>query len=85
MGGFFSRPKRPRGPSPAEIAGREEAARQRERDRIAKEEAARKAEEQQKAEAKIAEREGRRRRFAGQLASAEGEAGDERKRFLQSA
>jgi hypothetical protein len=79
----FLKPKVPKGPSAAEVRQREEAARQRERDRMAQEDAARKAEQQQKAEADLAEKESRRQAFAGQLVQ-EGDD-EERKRFLKGA
>lgn len=82
--GLFGAPKVPKGPSPEEIRQREEAARQRERDRLAQEEAARKAEAQQKAEADLAAKESRRQAFAGQLTGVN-EDEDERKRFLKGA
>lgn len=80
----FMKPSRPKVPSAAEIARREDAARQRERDRIAQEDAARKAEQQQKAEAALAELESRRQAFAGQLTGLN-EDEDERKKFLRGA
>lgn len=80
----FMKPKVPKGPDPNVLREREEAARQKERDRIAQEEAAKKAEQQQKAEAELADKESRRQAFAGQLASVE-EDQNERKRFLKGA
>ncbi len=83
MGNMF-KPKTPKGPSAEQIAQREEAARMRERDRIAQENAAADAKKQQDAEAALAEKESRRQAFAGQL-SAIGEDENQRKRFLKGA
>jgi hypothetical protein len=82
MGNPFKKPKIPKGPSASELRAREEAARQKERDRIAQENAAADAKKQQDAEAAMAEKESRRQAFAGQLAGV-AEDEDERKRFLR--
>lgn len=82
--GFFSKPKAPRGPSPEEIARREQAAREaeRERQRLAEEKA--KAEAQAEKEQALASQEQKRKAFAGKLITAEGEE-ESRKRFLKGA
>mgnify|MGYP001581878641 CR=1 FL=1 len=78
------KPKTPKGPSPDEIAKREEAARERERERIRLDDERIKGEQEQKATAALAENESRRKRFAGKLTQ-EGGDPDERKRFLKGA
>jgi hypothetical protein len=77
---LFSKPK---GPSAAEIRAAQEAAAQRERERVAQEEAERKAAAEKKALADLQERESQRQAFAGQL-SAEDDT-TQRRRFLKGA
>jgi hypothetical protein len=71
------------GPSAAELQAQQEAAAQRERDRIAAETAKKKMEDDQKAVADIQTQESKRRAFAGQLATEDDEKN--RRKFLKGA
>ncbi len=85
MGSFFKPPKVPKGPGPAELRRREEAARQAERDRLAREEAQRKETAEQEKLKSFAAQESRRKAFAGQLAAEAEGTGDQRRRYLKGA
>jgi len=80
---FGGAPKQQSGPSAAELQAAQDAAAQRERDRIASEEAKKKAETEQKAVADLQAQESQRRAFAGQLAGEED--AEEKRRFLKGA
>ena len=79
------------GPSPAEIARRQEAAREKERERIRLEQQQREAEKQQQRDAEkanaakaFAAKESRRKSLVSSLATLEDEEDDSRKRFLKA-
>ena len=71
------------GPSAAELQQAQDAAAQRERDRIASEDAKKKADTEQKAVADLQAQESQRRAFAGQLAGVDDT--EEKRRFLKGA
>ncbi len=77
----FSKPKS--GPSAAELQQAQDAAAQRERDRIASDTAKKKMEDETKAVADLQAQESQRRAFAGQLASTDDT--EEKRRFLKGA
>ncbi len=71
------------GPSVAELQQAQNAAAQRERDRMAAAEATKKADAEKKAVSDLQAQESQRRAFAGQLAAEDDE--EERRRFLKGA
>lgn len=77
------KPKTPKGPSAAELQQAQNAAAQRERDRMASEQAVKKADNEAKAVSDLQARESQRRAFAGSLAAEDDQ--EERRRFLKGA
>ncbi len=80
---IFGGAKQKAGPSAAELQQAQNAAAQKERDRMAAEQAKTKADTEAKAVSDLQEAESRRRAFAGQLAGPEDE--EEKRRFLKGA